>query len=212
MLLHEERLYLGIGRWNLPLDKKPKNLVRLAAPKKKDKIYRFWYDVYYREMGRNRKYVNLDKKMLIDEFEPNSDCLYVENDNAIVGTSRIITNNMFVGYYYDFYKLDWFGQDSYCVVTKYMVDQSNRSGILGYILALATVEYCRRKGIRWIVIDCSPIRYDYFAKLGFEEHLGLAHSPEYGEVKIMKFDVFGDTQCPLNDPLMMKKYQQLFRF
>ncbi len=117
--MYEERLYLGIGRWNLPLDKKPKNLVRLA-PKKKYKIYRFWYDVYYREMGRNRKYVNLDKKMLIDEFEPNSDCLYVENDNAIVGTSRIITNDMFLGYYYNFYALDLFGQDSYCVVTKYI--------------------------------------------------------------------------------------------
>lgn len=163
-------------------------------------------------MGRNRKYVNFNKKMLIDEFEPNSDCLYVEKNNAIIATSRIITNHMFLGYYYNFYALDLFNQESYCVVTKYMVDNSNRNGSLGYILALATVEYCKKRGIKWIIIDCSPIRYDYFAKLGFEEHLGLTYSPEYGEVKIMKFDVFKDTPCPLNNPLMIKKYKQLFSF
>jgi hypothetical protein len=196
------------------LNKKQEYIIRLASQKNqiKNKIYQFWYDVYYCEMGRNRKYVNFNKKILIDEFEPNSDCLYVENNNTIIATSRIITNDIFLGYYYNFYALDLFSKESYCVVTKYMIDQSNRNGSLGYILALATVEYCKKRGIKWIIIDCSPIRYDYFAKLGFEEHLGLAYSPEYGEVKIMKFDVFKDTQCPLNNPLMIKKYKQQFRF
>ena len=55
-------------------------------------------------------------------------------------------------------------------------------------------------------MDCSPRLYDFFEKLGFKEYLGIKYSEEYGEVKIMKFNVNNYFDGLLSNDKLKNKY------
>lgn len=181
----------------------------LCEISEKEDVYRLWYQIYFEEMGRNSLYANHDLKQICDDMEKNSIIILAKDGNNLVGTSRIHIypdNASEIPYYEDLYKLENFFNEKFekiAIVTRYMVDKVYRKLGLGFSLALATVNYCIKNNIRWIIMDCSPNLYDYFEKIGFSEYLGILHHKEYGEVKIMYFDVFQNPPKILNS----QKYQ-----
>jgi predicted GNAT family N-acyltransferase len=185
----------------------------LCDKKERLKVYKLWYDVYFREMNRNSEYANHADELILDDLEPNSDIILLKNEGRIIGTSRISRpSTTDLSYYHDLYQLHEFHENNICIVTRYMIYKEYRKRDLGYALALATIEYCHKFNIQWIVMDCSPNLYGYFEKLGFDSHLGVVHHPEYGEVKIMKFDVRAQKETPLNNNNLRQKYAVTFQF
>ena len=177
--------------------------------KNRNDIYKLWYDIYYIEMNRNHKYVCHNKKTIIDELEDSSTILVLKNSNKqIIGTSRINTPYDNLYEYVDFYKLKHFEKNKVAIVTKFMIEREYRKNQTSYILALSTVEYCKQNNIEWIIMDCSPRLYDFFEKLGFKEYLGIKYSEEYGEVKIMKFNVNNYFDGLLSNDKLKNKYKK----
>jgi predicted GNAT family N-acyltransferase len=191
-----------------------KNFVfTLCSKKERQKVYKVWYDIYFKEMKRNSEYANHAEESILDDLEPNSDIILLKKGEQIIGTSRINRPNQSdLAYYQKLYELYDFNENSVCIVTRYMIYQEHRNRDLGYALALATVEYCHKFDIQWIVMDCSPNLYEYFEKLGFEPHLGVTTHPEYGEVKIMKFNVKTEADTPLSNKNSRQKYAPTFQF
>ena len=89
-----------------------------------------------------------------------------------------------------------------------MIEREYRKNQTSYILALSTVEYCKQNNIEWIIMDCSPRLYDFFEKLGFKEYLGIKYSEEYGEIKIMKFNVNNYFDGLLSNDKLKNKYKK----
>ena len=177
--------------------------------KNRNDIYKLWYDIYYIEMNRNHKYVCHNKKTIIDELEDSSTILVLKNSNKqIISTSRINTPYDNLYEYFDFYKLNHFEKNKVAIVTKFMIEREYRKNQTSYILALSTVEYCKQNNIEWIIMDCSPRLYDFFEKLGFKEYLGIKYSEEYGEVKIMKFNVNNYFDGLLSNDKLKNKYKK----
>lgn len=178
----------------------------------RNRIYRTWYSIYYIEMGRNIEFSNHKKKLLIDSFEPDSIILTIESTTRIIGTARIHTDLSKIGYYHKLYKLDSFNNASVCIVTKFMTIKDYRKTNLPYLLALSVVYYCRKHDIQYIIIDCSPNLYGFFEKLGFTTHIKKAESPEYGEIRIMKFNVFSEEKTLLNEKHFSSLYHEHIYF
>ncbi len=190
----------------------------LCTPYERNRVYNLWYKIYFEEMGRNKNYANHDLKQISDDMENSSIIILAKDNNEIIGTSRIHIYPDVAGkipYYEDLYKLKNFSMENngkICIVTRYMVDKSYRKIGLGFYLALATVNYCIKNNIRWIIMDCSPNLYEYFEKIGFSDYLSILHHKEYGEVKIMKFDVFQNPTKILNDSKHQSKLEKLILF
>lgn len=184
----------------------------------REEIYQLWYKIYFEEMGRNQLYANHELKQISDDIEHNSIIIIAKDENKIVGTSRVHIYPDVIGeieYYENLYKLSDFSKKNsgkIAIVTRYMVDKDYRKFGLGFSLALATVNFCIKNDIRWIIMDCSPNLYDYFEKIGFSEYLGVLNHKEYGEVKIMKFDVFQNPTKVLNDSKHQSKLEKLILF
>ena len=182
-------------------------LINKYITENKVNIYRLWYEIYFNEMSRNKGFTDTLQKIVIDDLEPESIILTLEVDGNVIGSSRINTyHNEPLSYYDTFYELDELKPDTCCIVTKYMVQKKYRNSNFSYLLALATVDFCKKNKIKWIVMDCSPVLYDFFEKLGFKNHKGIKISPEYGEVKIMKFDTTSDENVPLRNLSVLDKY------
>ncbi|MDG2916228.1 GNAT family N-acetyltransferase [Bisgaard Taxon 10/6] len=188
----------------------------LCKNSEREKIYRFWYEIYFKEMGRNADYANHDKRIIYDELENSSEIIIVKNkDNEIIGTSRInlrMPPNSNLGYYDKLYDLKSFNDDRVGIITRYMIRKEYRKTSVGFNLAVATFYFFIKNHIKWGVMDCSPILYKYFEKIGFESHLGVVKHPEYGEVKIMKFNTMTKKTVPLNDPLNFSRIKKYILF
>lgn len=171
----------------------------------RDKIYNLWYRVYYQEMGRNKDIADHDNLSITDNIEPNSQIIALKLGSEIIGSSRINIypdDSQFIAYYEDLYGLEDLHKqtsEKIAIITRYMVLNDYRNEKLGLYLALASINYCMKNKIKWIVMDCSPAVYDYFENLGFVNHTGISTHKDYGEVRVMKFNVFSEEKFRLNN-------------
>jgi hypothetical protein len=165
---------------------------KVDSPAGRERVYRFWYDTYVTEMRRPVKGPDHERGLLIDCLEDHSTILAAYADGEITGTVRLNTPSRGPIFYYEsLYGLDRHEHDRArtAIVTKYMVHARYRATPLAYKLACAALVECVEQQIDLAFMDCNEHLLSYFSALGFDEHIAAAHHPEFGSVRIMKYDL-----------------------
>lgn len=153
-------------------------------------VYNLWYEVYYKEMGRNTQYANHQDKVITDALEPHSYIIIAKTRNTIIGSFRInFPEDGEISYYDDFYTLTNFKSNSIGIGTRYMVHPNFRGNYVSHLLVDHSIDFLRQLGKKSLIIDCNPPVYKLFEKQGFTDYLGEKESKEYGKVRIMRFDL-----------------------
>ena len=164
-----------------------------TTPQELFAIRRFWYDVYFLEMGRLESQADQRKKQLADPLDQSGPLHYAERDGQVVGTVlTIFARDADLGAYEDFYGMNsdqWNHPAETSMTTKLMVVPSLRKSGLAVKLALATYEYALLQGIQQNFIDCNAHLHSFFLRLGYVEHRGWVHHKDFGEVCSMVLNV-----------------------
>jgi predicted GNAT family N-acyltransferase len=156
----------------------------------REEVYNLWYQIYYLEMGRNLQYVNHKKQQIMDSLEPHSYIFTARMHNRIVGSFRInFPEDGNLSYYKDFYELENLNSQEISIGTRYMVDRDYRGLYISWYLIDEAMKFLSLMNKKTLIIDCSPPVYEHFEKLGFTDLVGEKQSPEYGCVRIMKYDI-----------------------
>lgn len=135
------------------------------------RAYRFWYDIYVTEMGKEFSYADHQKKILVDELDETSVTFVIEEEIRILGTVRVTTGFTHelpehLNHLYDLERFDAYRPNSYALVTRLMVDPELRgSGILGLLMG-AALKYCREKKIPFVLFYCQPALVQLYEQIG----------------------------------------------
>jgi hypothetical protein len=158
--------------------------VRIASTaEERRRVYRFRYDVYVEEMGRNPPMADHASKQLHHELDDTATNFAAYDENKMVG---VIRNNSaadsLFGLYADFYgirELPIDHQVRTSITTGLMVAATHRKTIVGSQLATASYNYGLQRKVRWNFIDCIPPLGPFFERFGYIDHLPEAKHPEY---------------------------------
>jgi len=157
--------------------------------------YRFWYEIYVKEMGRHQDDVLTDhnNNLLYDRLASRGVLKLAELDGRVVGT--VLTTpavDRHVSKYRRLYCIDESDKAQLsrsCITTKLMVAPEQRNTRLTLRLACATYNHGMRQGMLHNYIDCNDHLVSLFEKLGFERHLPTLYHPDYGKVNSMHLRV-----------------------
>ena len=154
--------------------------------------YRFWYDVYVKEMGRHQHDPLTDHsaRLLIDPIAPYGNLLLARDaEGRVVGTLMSTwTTEPAVEKYVALYQLDALNARQRAhstVTTKLMVAPEYRCSRLGMLLARESYRWGLANGVHYDFIDCNDHLVSFFEKLGYRPHLGEIHHQVYGRVNSM---------------------------
>ena len=158
-------------------------------------VYRFWYQIYVKEMGRHQEDdITCHKsKQLHDRLAHRGILHFAEQSGQVVGT--VLTtraDDKYASKYRDLYRIDETDRQRLarsCVTTKLMVTPALRKTRLTLRLATATYDYGMRRGMQHNYIDCNDHLVGLFEKLGFVRHLSALYHPDYGDVNSMYLGV-----------------------
>jgi predicted GNAT family N-acyltransferase len=173
--------------------------IRPVLGRERSAIYRFWYDIYVREMCRSVANVDHKRMILVDSLENHSAIFAACIDGVVVGTVRLsFPSEGTLSYYQDLYRIarDEYFDDRTVIVTRLMVSQQFRSSVLGFQLAQKALLASIERGIHYAFMDCNDPVLQYFLALGFETHAeGVVH-PEFGQVHVMRYDLSDPENLP----------------
>lgn len=155
----------------------------------KQAIYRFRYQIYVQEMGRNIPDADFNKKRIMDDMDSWSYLIYAELDGRIVGTARITIGKAgdFSNELNRIFRLDEFGQfdprsKNICFATKLMVDPSLRKTPLFFRLMARIYEIMREQNIQFSFGGCNPYLVPMYEQMGYRQFSPGFQDPGYGFV------------------------------
>lgn len=165
---------------------KPKYEIRLATSKEElEKIYRFRYDVYVEEMGKEFKGANHDQKMLTDELDDAGKIFYVDTPDGIACTirSNTLDHPNIPDFYHSAYDLKQFSEFSASSLTqtsRLMVAPNwRRSKILGRFLN-HVFEAGVGSGSKLDFCYCAPCLVRLYEYLGYRQYKENFVDPDVG--------------------------------
>lgn len=167
-------------------------LVTTAAAR--EAVYRFRYQVYVREMGRNEPLACHRRGRLMDPMDETALILAASDTQtgATVGTIR--SNLLRDGgacRYEELYGLDGLSpaeRQTTSVTTRLMVTSEHRGGALAVQLAMAAYALAGATGIESDYIDCNDPLVPFFTRLGYRRVRRVTH-PQYGNVTVMRLEI-----------------------
>ncbi len=167
-------------------------------------LYRFRYSIYVEEMRRTQRYANHDDQTIIDPLDDTSTNVLAYNAGVIIGCVRVnFLRAGAVGEYFSFYRIDALDavlQERVSITTRLMIDRAWRRTPVTIMLITTIYEYALRRGILIDFIDCNRHLVGFFVKFGYRPQFVTTH-PEYGEVTVMRIDVFDLTHLEaVNSP------------
>lgn len=158
-----------------------------------DDVYKFRYQVYEREMGRNDQYSNHDNAIIKDPLDDFSYNIAAYAGDEIVGVVRhTFCTDGDPGFYNDFFGLDEFPQDypdrvSY--TTRLMVSEKNRRSAATLKVCAECYNLSLARHVIWSYCDCNDPLVGFFNKLFFELQDSEKVHPSFGRVNIMRLDL-----------------------
>ncbi len=157
-----------------------------------DEAYRFWYDIYVREMGRHQSdpLTDHENRRLYDPIAPHGNLLLARDAKGqVVGTLMSTwTTEPALEKYVDLFRLDKLNNRQRAhstVTTKLMVAPEYRASRLGMLLARYSYAWGLESAVHYDFIDCNDHLVKFFEKLGYRPHLGRIQHSEYGPVNSM---------------------------
>ena len=167
----------------------PSLKIRIARNESElEKIYRFRYQVYIKELNRKQEHVNHDQAIIKESLDLYGVNIIAERGSEIIGAARVnFSTDPYLERYIDFYKVANFDRqlNRSAVVTKFMVAKSRRGRALSLLLAKACYQVGLDHDVHFTFIDCYPHLIQYFKKLGFKEYQDNLIHPEFGLVTPM---------------------------
>lgn len=152
-------------------------------------IYKFWYQIYYKEMNRMISDVNHSKKIIYDDLEPDSVIYTIEFDDKIIASVRLTESEKMLNSKYNLMLYPVI-KENYIFLTKLMITRECRKLNLSKKLLAEAEKFTKSKNKKILVLDCNDYMIPYFKKAGFVlASNNSVHSPHYGEVYIMKKEI-----------------------
>ena len=152
----------------------------------KDRIYRFRFDVFGREMGLLGPLENWAEPSFSDPADAHSHHIFAESEGEVVGSIRITSGQFCAEYdeYNETYELapflGEFSPDQIAVVTRLMVNGAYRGSALSLHLIKITAEHCQKEGIECVFIDCQPHLVPLYQRYGFRSYRTVFNDPYVG--------------------------------
>jgi len=144
-----------------------------------DRICKFRYQVYIKELGGAYSGVDHQNEYLTDELDEHGVILYAEHEGKIVGTTRMNFGKFetFSDYWIRCYDLDKFPDpDRICLHSKMMIEPEWRNSGLGIALLAKCTRILKKEGAQFCFLDCSVPLIPLYEKIGFRRY--RENSPE----------------------------------
>ncbi len=200
-----------------------------------DAIYRFRYDIYFKELHREIGGVDHDRQMVTDsdDEDPTSFHLYVGNLDNIIGTVRIMTWKADHVPEYVFKKLsmglfDNIKQLNTAELGRFMIKPSNRGKLILPSMANGAYNFIvEEQNIDLAFLYCRPGLVNHYRRLGARPYGGaMIDAPEGMEVPLVMvasdYEYYKKMKSPLascvkkhfgpgkKPPIDISQYSQLF--
>jgi len=144
------------------------------SQEEKEKIFKFRYQLYVQEYGKNPEAANHQKQWIKNELDDTGVIIYIDNDYGdIVGTIRMNFSHQtkfslkikkrFNLYYF----IDKFDGEKFALITGITVSQSSQNFLTPATLYSFFYCYCRQNEIPFAFSWCPSYMMKYVAKLGF---------------------------------------------
>ena len=150
--------------------------IRLARTKQeKESIFRFRYQVYVDEMGKQLSYADHEQKMLRDDLDETADLFMVDLGGEVIATARLNqANTTNLGdYWRRVYHLEaWaeFPDSAISMSSRLMVaNQWRGSAVLGSLVQ-ELYKHSRELGVRFNFLNCSPSLLEFYEQLGYRRY------------------------------------------
>jgi predicted GNAT family N-acyltransferase len=156
-------------------------------------VYRFRYDVFVEEMQRPEKYMDADRKVIIDPLDVKAHNWAAWYDDAVVGHGRLnFLREVDVGEYLDYYGLRGLSPDSIAstsITTRFSIHPRHRCTSLVVKLLCELYRFALHNGIVVDYCDCDNDRLGFFMRLGYvPSNVGFIH-PVYGPGTVMRLNL-----------------------
>lgn len=180
-----------------------------TTPEERHAIYRFRYNVYVEEMGKNPRYANHTERILKDELDDTATLLYLMIDGNIAATVRRnllhltpLPATLRMALQIDRF-MDAFPASALSFDSRFMVAPKWRNSFVAGLIVTEVYRMARQQGIQFDFSHASPWLVPFYENLGFRrytdnfldedaglqipmvslfediEHLRLVHSPFY---------------------------------
>jgi hypothetical protein len=153
----------------------------------REKVYRFRYDVYMREMGRTQVYADHEHERIEEPLDEHGIILAAFVGEEVVGTVRLNrARDGDLGWYPALYGMAEVAGELHpehtSISTKLMVAREHRRTALAGRLALSLYQVALEAGVLVDFINCNAALVGYFVRLGYRRYRETVEHPEYGEV------------------------------
>jgi GNAT superfamily N-acetyltransferase len=158
--------------------------IKLAqTEEERQEVYRFRYQIYIEEMGRN-VHANHDRKILTDWMDENAHLFYVPYEGQVIGTARVNFKRDGPIELEEEYDLQRFNRynDFIATTSKFMIDPKHRKWKLTPLFLKFIYEFDRQNGIRIDFINTNPPLDDFYAHIGYRRYKSSFEHSEYGIV------------------------------
>jgi GNAT superfamily N-acetyltransferase len=151
----------------------------------RDEIYRFRYEVFYEECGRDAPGTDHDARMIRDKGGENTVLLYVRKEGRIVGTVRVDLPGS--GPIPDHVR-DWFGIEQFAEFPNEALGFSYQimvapewrgSPVLGHLVK-ACYQLARENGLKFAFCGASPHLVKLYEAMGFRRYKDNIHVEGHG--------------------------------
>jgi predicted GNAT family N-acyltransferase len=161
----------------------------LTSHEDRQRVYRFWYNIYVREMNRVQKYADHEAGTIQEPLDQTGHVLAAIVDGEIIGTIRInYAWDGDISYYADLYEMHRYAPfypSRACINTKLMTAPRYRNSTLGLRLVKSSFAKGTGDGGRFDFIDCNSHLKPFFERVGYRQLRDDIVHPEYGRVHPM---------------------------
>jgi len=154
-------------------------------PRELEAIYRFWYQVYVKEMGKQFAYADHQDGTLRDALTENSTVFYISGDDGIVGTVRITPGDAphipeEVTSLYGLHHFSRFPGSEISFSSRLIVDKQWRGKSLVGLLIMAAFKGFLRWGHRFNFAYCAPELVQLYEQLGMRRYKDNVYDSRLG--------------------------------
>ncbi len=143
------------------------------SPEILDRVCRFRYQTYIKELGTAYGQVELTDKMLKDELDEFGITMYAEYEGEIIGTARLNfgCHGEFDDYWIECYDLNVFPEiKNICLGSKMMISPKWRKTKLSTLFLAQGFRLCKKYQADFFFLDCIPPLVRIYEKIGFRRY------------------------------------------
>ena len=143
-----------------------------SSDEDRERIFRFRYDVYVTEMGKNPAEADHQKKIIRDELDDDAHLLYAEDEGHIIGTVRLNyrTEKKFPAVWEQIYAIEKFAPsfgEHISMTSRMMVAKDYRGSSVPAALVGAVYSTGREMGSKFDFCNCAPSLLEFYEQIGF---------------------------------------------